>query len=262
MTIIDSRNASRDRTGQLPPSMIERMTLVLDAFDSRAARLSLEEVARRSRLPRSTVHRILHQMVRSQWIEHASFGYRLGRRALGLGGGDGGLGEIRAAAAPILHDLHLRTGLVAHLTALDGGDVIYLDKVGGQLAARVPSRVGGRVPAYSTAGGRSVLAWLDPEQVDGFYGWSPHDRADGGFAHCLALHNELNRIRRRSGLAFERDDTATGFACVGAAVRGPDGPVAGLSLCGEAGTAPLGRVAPLVTEAARQVSRTIYGEAG
>lgn len=85
----------------VPPSMVERMTLILDAFEGRSSRLTLEEVACRTRLPRSTVHRILDQLVKLNWVDHASFGYCLGRRALGLGGGDGGHGEVRASAAQI-----------------------------------------------------------------------------------------------------------------------------------------------------------------
>ncbi len=66
----------------VPPSMVERMTLILDAFEGRSSRLTLEEVACRTRLPRSTVHRILDQLVKLNWVDHASFGYCLGRRAL------------------------------------------------------------------------------------------------------------------------------------------------------------------------------------
>ncbi|MEO9221767.1 MAG: helix-turn-helix domain-containing protein, partial [Mycobacteriaceae bacterium] len=44
---------------ELPPSMVERMTLILDSFDRRSARLNLEDVASRTQLPRSTAHRIL-----------------------------------------------------------------------------------------------------------------------------------------------------------------------------------------------------------
>ena len=43
----------------LPPSMVERMTLILDSFESPSARLTLEQVARATHLPRSTAHRIL-----------------------------------------------------------------------------------------------------------------------------------------------------------------------------------------------------------
>ncbi|MFC9790957.1 IclR family transcriptional regulator [Rhodococcus sp. NPDC127528] len=261
MTVITEAPARSDKR-EVPPSMVERMTLILDAFDGRAARLTLEEVAGRSRLPRSTVHRILDSLVKLNWVEHAAFGYRLGRRALGIGG-DGGHAEVREAAAPLLHDLHMQTGMVVHLSVLDGNEAIYLDKVGGRLASSIPSRVGGRVPAQSTSAGKAMLAWLDPERVDALYDGARLNRCtERTITELGTLHLELNRIRQRRGLAFEREESARGVACVGVAVRGHEGPVAAVSLCGDARTAQLERVAPLVVDAAREIGRTLYPELG
>ncbi|MGA4690439.1 MAG: IclR family transcriptional regulator [Rhodococcus sp. (in: high G+C Gram-positive bacteria)] len=246
---------------ELPASMVERMTLILDAFDDLSSRLTLEEVACRTQLPRSTVHRILDQMVRLDWIDHASFGYCLGRRAKAMGEGDNGHIRVREAAAPLLHELHMTTGMVAHLSVLDGPDCVYLDKIGGQLAATLPSRVGGRVPAYSTAGGKALLAGLEPEQVDALYP-GPHlpRRTERTIADLSTLHLELNRIRRRHGLAFETGEATTGMSCVGAAIRSPASPVAAISLCGPTRPGHLERIAPLVAGAVRDISHTLYPE--
>ncbi|WP_222724063.1 IclR family transcriptional regulator [Streptomyces sp. OR43] len=239
--------------------MVERMTLIMDVFEGRAARLSLEEVARSTQLPRSTAHRILDQLVRLRWLEHTALGYGLGRRALGLGGGDGAHGRIREAAAARLHDLQIKTGLVVHLAVLDGAEVHYLDKVGGRFAAAVPSRVGGRAPAHSTALGKAMLAWLEPEDVEARAAESIGRLTHRTIADIGTLHQELNRIRRRHGLAFERGECFPDIACVAAAVRGPEGPVAAISLVGDAWS-PLEKVAPLVVDAARQVSHELFPE--
>lgn len=244
---------------ELPPSMVERVTLIMDVFEGRAARLSLEEVARSTHLPRSTAHRILDQLVRLRWLEHTGLGYGLGRRALGLGGGDGAHGRIREAAAARLHQLQIRTGLVVHLAVLDGAEVHYLDKVGGRFAATVPSRVGGRAPAHSTALGKAMLAWLEPEDVEARAAESIGRLTQRTIADLGTLHQELNRIRRRHGLAFERGECFPDISCVAAAIRGPEGPVAAISLVGDAWS-PLEKVAPLVVDAARQVSRELFPE--
>lgn len=263
MTVVDSGSTSplRSPRRDLPPSMVERMTLIIDAFDGPASRLTLEDVAGRTQLPRSTVHRILDQLVRLNWVDHDSLGYSLGRRAIGLGGGDGGRAQIREAAAPLLHDLHMQTGMVVHLSVLDGSESIYLDKIGGRIAAGLPSRVGGRAPAYATAGGRAMLAWIDPETIDAMY---PHrlNRSTGRTVTDLpTLHQELNRIRQASGLAFEHGESMLDVSWVGVAVRSTEGPVAAVSLCGDSRTSQLKRVAPLVVRAAREVSRILYPDA-
>ncbi len=237
------------------------MTLILDAFDGPKTRLTLEEVAGRTQLPRSTVHRILDQLVRLNWAEHASFGYGLGRRAIGLGGGDGGHAQIREATAPLLHELHMQTGMVVHLSVLDGSESVYLDKVGGRFASRLPSRVGGRAPAYSTAGGKAMLAWMDPEKVDSLYPHRLNQVTESTITDLPTLHQELNRIRQRNGLALEHGESVRDVSCVGVAVRSFDGPVAAISLCGDSRTSQLKRVAPLVVHAAREATRTLYPEA-
>lgn len=244
---------------ELPPSMVERMTLIMDAFTGRSTRLTLEDVARCTHLPRSTAHRILDQLVRLRWLEHTSFGYSLGPRALGFGGRDGSHGEIREAAAPLLHDLQIRTGLVVHLAVLDGAKVFYLDKVGGRFAASIPSRVGGRAPAHSTALGKAMLAWLEPEQVDARIGNAISRLTNRTIGEMSTLHQELNRIRQRHGLAFERGECFPDVACVAAAIRGHEGPAASISLVGDART-PLEKVAPLVIDAARQASLVLCPE--
>jgi DNA-binding IclR family transcriptional regulator len=242
---------------ELPLSMVERMTLIMDAFSGRSTRLTLEDVARSTHLPRSTAHRILDQLVRLDWLDHTSFGYSLGRRALRLGGRSGSHGEIREAAAPLLHNLQIKTGMVVHLAVLDGSDVFYLDKVGGRFALSVPSRVGGRAPAHSTALGKAILAWLEPEQVEALVGRSISRLTSRTIGDIGTLHQELNRIRQRRGLAFERGECFPNIACVAAAIRGHEGPVASISLVGDA-RMPLEKVAPLVVDAARQASLAFF----
>ena len=241
---------------QLPPSMVERMTLILDAFPQRASRLTLEEVARATHLPRSTAHRILDQLVRLQWLDHTSFGYSLGRRALQLGGGDDAT-ELRSAASPFLHALMLRTGLTVHLATLDGGQVCYLDKLGGRFATSVPSRVGGQAPAHSTALGKAMLAWLDPEDIEERVGAAMSRRTGSTIIDLNALHQEMHRIRTRRGLAFEQGECFEHIGCVAAAIHAPEGPIAAISLVGDADS-QLQRVGPLVLDAARQVSLTLF----
>ncbi|MFF3571622.1 IclR family transcriptional regulator [Nocardia jiangxiensis] len=262
MTLVDSCDAPSAVTGKqdLPPSMVERMTLILDAIDGPDSRLTLQEVARRTHLPRSTVHRILDQLVRLGWVDHLDLGYCLGRRARRLGGSDNRHGLIRAAAAPLLHELHMQTGLVVHLAVLERDESVYLDKMGGRLATTLPSRVGGRVPAHTTAGGKAMLAWIDPEQVDRLCGRHLVGSTDRTITELPLLHQDLNRIRQRHGIAYERGEAVSGIGCVGVAVRGPDGPVAAVSLCGDVRSVRLERIAPLVLTAARAVTDALYSE--
>lgn len=238
---------------QPPVSMIERMTLVLEAFPDWPTRLGLEDVARATQLPRSTAHRILDQLVRLNWLERSHAGYGLGRRALHLGGAADEITALRSAAAPLLHSLMLRTGLTVHLAILDEGSVLYLDKLGSHCATAVPSRVGGRAPAHCTALGKAMLAWLPPEEVDQRVGRAAPEKAGWTARDLDRLHVDLNRIRVRQGLAIERGECFEELSCVSAAIRAAAAPIAAISVTGDTSRRPE-RAAPLVLSAARQIS--------
>jgi DNA-binding IclR family transcriptional regulator len=114
------------------------------------------------------------------------------------------------------------------------------------------------MPAHTTALGKAMLAWVEPEQVDELVAGRLVRRTPHTVATLDALHAELHRIRGRGGLALERGENHPEIGCVAAAVRGPEGPLGAISLVGQPGTA-LERVAPLVVNAARTVSVELFG---
>lgn len=254
-----SSEATDSDRRDVPSSMVERMTLIMDTFDGRNSRRTLEDIVTLTRLPRSTAHRILDQLVRLHWLNHTSSGYALGKKALSLAGRDGGHSETRQAALPLLYQLQARTGLVAHLAVLEDAEVYYLDKISSPSAVSVPSRVGGRAPAHATALGKAVLAWLEPEAVDAMLRGRISRLTSRTIVEMGTLHQELHRIRNRRGLSFEREEYCPGIVCVAAAIWGQDEPLAAISLAGDIGTS-LEKFAPLVVSVAQQVSQALCSE--
>ncbi len=263
MSVLDAAETDRAvEPREVPPqSMVQRMTTIIEAFTSSSTRLSLEEVARATGLPRSTAHRIMNQLVALSWIRHTPSGYSLGARALGLGAGSAADIELREAAATDLHDLHLRTGLVVHLAVLDGADVRYLDKVGGRHATRVPTRVGDRRPAHCTGLGKAILATFPAEEVDGLYGGPLHRLTRSSIGSLGTLHRELTRVRSRQGAALDRGECHADLCCVAAPVLGPDGPLGAVSLVGDPAV-NVERLVPLVLGVARRISGRMGAPAG
>src|ERR1700689_1078261 len=148
-----------------PSAVIDRISLVLDAFDG-PGRLSLAQVVRRTGLPRSSAHRLLERLVQLRWLRRQGRDYELGMRLVELGSLAVHQDRLHRAAQPFLHELHRATGLVVHLAVLDGADVVYLEKIAGGLGAAIPTRVGGRQPAHCTAGGKALPAFSDPDKLD------------------------------------------------------------------------------------------------
>lgn len=239
-------------------SMLSRMSWILDTFADRSDRLRLDDIAIATGLPRSTCHRILEQLVWLNWLQHSRDGYALGRRALQLGGGIGGHEELRAVAVPLLQELHGKTGHLVQLGILDFAEVVYLDTLG--FGHRVPAapRVGGRAPAYAVAMGKAMLAWLSPEEADTLLEGGLRARTRATITDLTVMHVELRRIRGRHGIAFEHDEYVQGVSSVGAAVRGPEGVVAGIALSGLTSAGSLERYAPLVLDVSRRTSQRLF----
>ncbi|WP_328400006.1 MULTISPECIES: IclR family transcriptional regulator [unclassified Nocardia] len=251
------------RTNNQPPvSMIERMTLILDAFDGSTPVLTLLGLAERTGLPRSTVHRILDQMIRLRWLAHAPGGYRLGLRPFELGGLAADHNEIRDVVSPLLHDLAQRTGMVGHLGVLDGREVLYLDKAGGRSTAGIPTRLGGRMPAHSTGLGKALLATLEPSIVEASFRDRLPQLTPRTICDRAELHRELTRIRHRQGVAVDNEESVTGIACVAVPIRGRGAAVGALSLSGQIGAdrpaLDTARLARVLVEVSHEAARALF----
>ncbi|MEE4023410.1 IclR family transcriptional regulator [Gordonia sp. PKS22-38] len=261
MTTLLSDSSPATVQTSLPLSMVERMTLIMEAFDRPLSRLTLDEVTQHTGLPRSTAHRILDQLVRCGWLIHTKTHYSLGSRALTLGGRERAQHELRSAASDIAQALAFRTGTYVHIATLAGAEVFYLEMFGGRNGERVASPVGRRAPAHCTAVGKAVLAALTPEYVDTQYANSlANVRTMHSIRDVNRLHQELARVRGRNGLALERGECFPDLACVGAAIRGDDGPVGGISIVTRREN-PLEPLAPMVLRAAHTISGRLTGTA-
>ena len=230
------------------PSMVTRITAILETFDSSLQCRSLQDIASLTGLPRSTAYRILEQLVQAGWVQHDVSGYRLGWRANGLPSRANEESRLREAAAPYLYDLAVRTQLTVHLAVLDGPFARYLDKIGGE-ASHVPSRVGGMLPAHLTAVGQAMLAHVDPESLDIVL------RRLRLSVDPAAVHRDLAAVRMKGGLATTRNSPLAAVSCIGAPIFDREHSITGgLSLCDGGSGAPLDRYVPLLLERARRIS--------
>lgn len=214
---------------ETPTAVIDRISLVLDAFDG-PGRLTLAQIVRRTGLPRSSAHRMLERLVQLRWLRRSGRDYELGMRLVELGSLAVHQDRLVRAAGPLLGELHRATGLVVHLAVLDGPDVVYLDKVGDSPLTPMPTRVGSRQPAHCTAVGKAILAYRD--------GDAPVDlrarKTKYSIATSSQLAVELSRVRAH-GLAFEREESLLGFGCVAAPIGTPGEDqevIAAVSVCG------------------------------
>ncbi len=213
-----------------PSAVIDRVSLVLDAFDG-PGRLTLAQIVRRTGLPRSSAHRMLERLVQLRWLRRSGRDYELGMRLVELGSLAVHQDRVHRAAMPVLHELHRATGLVVHLAVLDISDVVYLEKVGDRMMAAIPTRVGGRNPAHCTAVGKAMLATGGEEMLDSLTSELLPRKTKYSISTPGQLRAELTKARAH-GVAFDREESLAGFGCVAAAIGNPGETVGALSVCG------------------------------
>lgn len=241
-------------------SVIGRSFAILDAFaNDIGVALSLSELARRTRMPKSSLHRLASQLVRVGALDRSGGRYRLGLKLFELGSVIPIHRRLREAALPFLMDLYEATHQVVHLGVRDGTDVLYLERIVGHQSGPCPTKVGGRKPLYCTGLGKALLAFSG-EQVQGeILRTRPRPFTPRTIVVPEVLEQELAMIRS-SGVAFDREETQVGLVCVGAPVLIDGKAVAALSIAGPAHGTNVDRLAGAVRTAAISVSRVIASD--
>lgn len=139
-----------------PMSTLDRLSLVVECFRD-TPRLTLADVAHRTGIPRSSVHRMLLKLVRMGWLRREGLRYEIGDKL-----GDFGVlslyrNKFDRVVAPLLEQLHEVTGCAVHFGVLEGNHVRYLHKVDSRIGPYLQTAVGSRIPARSSTIGKALL---------------------------------------------------------------------------------------------------------
>jgi len=235
---------------------LQRGLAVLDALLEAQAPLTLEEICRRTGLPKSTAFRVVVNLVQSHYLVETAAGYWLSLKMLHFGSLVESRLDIKQQAAPFLAQLRDQLNETVHLAALDSDwQVVYLDKLPAKHAVGLMiSRVGLTAPAHCTALGRAMAAFLPEDEVRAWLRSRPFRAyTKNTVTDPDALLGELQAIRLR-GYAVDNGEYEVGVRCVAAPIRSHGGEVvAALSVSGPEARLPMPLVGSVISV---QVVRT------
>lgn len=215
-----------------PRSVLSKVMVVLHSFASDDRTVPLAELARRTGLPKGTLHRVCGDLVTARLLERASDGYRLGSHLFELGMRASVERTLVDVATPFMEDLYELTHETVHLGVREASDVMYVAKLGGHRQAAAPSRVGGRLPLHCTAIGKVLLAHAPSDQVHSYLNGRLDRRTPRTVIAPGLLQRQLDQVRAL-GVAFEFEESAAGIVCVAAPVLDLDhGVLAAVSVAG------------------------------
>jgi DNA-binding IclR family transcriptional regulator len=181
--------------------------------------LGLTELAKALDLPKSTAHRLLRVLILEGFAEQSDRRYRLGSEFFEIShfARWSSYGDIRETAAPILENLCESVRETVHLAVLAGPDVLYLEKISAPGGSRVPSRVGGRMPATCTSLGKALIAFRSAEERDITLRGPLPRITPYSITNPQVLHEQFELARVR-GVAFEYEESRLGVSCVAAPI--------------------------------------------
>jgi IclR family acetate operon transcriptional repressor len=225
--------------------------------------LPLTEIARRTRLPFSTTHRLLETLRRRRFVtqsEHTGL-YRVDIRAFEVGAAFLAGSRLSDLARPVMAALVNNINETANLALRDDREAVYIHQVESRHMLRMFTHPGARTPLHCTGVGKALLAWLPDAQILSLLGPGPLRKfTERTVRDPRRLLVELRRVRA-SGYAIDREEREPGVRCVAAPIRDRDGRVvAALSVSAPAARLPRARVAeilPSVTAAAQAISRQL-----
>jgi IclR family acetate operon transcriptional repressor len=238
---------------------LQRGLRLLHLFSESPRGLTAKQVAALSRLPVSTVHRFLANLVTAGFLNRDGEGtHHLGIACFSIGQAAVGQLDIRRLSLPYLRELNQQTRETIHLTVRHGLSAVYVEKLDSPEPVRIHSRIGAAVPLHCTAVGKVMLAYMPPEEQDRIISEIDLKRqTPNSVGNVQELKTELYRVRK-NGYACDLEEHELHIRCVAAPIWDHTGSVqSSVSITAPTLRMPVTRLrqlAPLIQAAGLNIS--------
>ncbi|MCD8007252.1 MAG: IclR family transcriptional regulator [Oscillospiraceae bacterium] len=195
-------------------STVTNSLAVMDTL-SHYKSLSLAELQRQTGQGKSSLFRILCTLEKNGYIEKIDGPrYRLGYKFFYYGM----LVEMRqdlvTVARPLLQKLAYSTKMTIHMGTLNRDRVVTICKEESPYDIQVTARIGSNAPAYASAMGQAILAYLPEEKREALIkGYTYKKYSDHSILNADECRRMLDEVRE-CGYGTDVDDRFTGFGSV------------------------------------------------
>jgi len=252
--------ARTEATGQMLSYF--KMMAVLECFSRSDKALTVMQIAKRTDLPRTTVHRLVSSLKTLGLLEQDRDRerYRLGLKLFELGNTVLANMDVQREAAESIATLSNKTGLSVHLGVFDGHGIIMVSRHDSRGLNNVITLES--AAAHCSATGKAVLAHQSETVIkrivdEGLPAFTAHTITDGD-----ALRAELRETLAR-GYSIDDVEYEEWRRCVGAPIWNASGRVfAAISVTGDKArfdSKTIPEFAALVKQQARLISMRLGG---
>ena len=253
---IGSMNGDRETIAGLARSLA-----VIRAFSSGGPFCTLTEIANITGLSPAAARRCLHTLEALGYAGRDGRRFFLRPRVLDLSSAylDSVNGET--LAREYLQEVAAASGHSSSLAVLDGGEVLYLARVGARRIVRLEAGVGTRYPAYPTSMGRALLAGLAPHELADYLAHTRFERLTRRTVVERTMLGDLIRTVAEDGYSIVEDELAVGVTALAVPVYDAAGEVVAAINCsaqtGDVAERGMREYIPLVRDVANRISKAL-----
>lgn len=199
---------------------------ILKLFTPKTPQFSVTEIAILLELPKSTVHRLLKELVAEGFLtqDEKNLKYKLGFSILGLGGVVQSHKEIYQEAEPLLKELVARFQFPVHICVMEQRNVVYLMREMGKIPLKLVTKEGRRNDLHCTAEGLAILAFKSKKVIDSIITQPLAKKTPYTLTEFEPLKQEILKIHREQ-FAIAKDTFAVGFSSYAAPIQDYTGEV-------------------------------------
>lgn len=251
-----------NETNMSPVRSISRALDILQSFSIHHPTLTIDEITQATRIPKSTVYRILCTLRAQGFVEldEKDLHYKPGLKLMEFGFLLPIVLNVQKEAENLLIDLHQQTKQTVLMALNDGDQIAYTFKKEVSQGLKFTSSVGQHRPFTFGVLGPPMLAFLKDHEIERIIKKKPvsHNGPKPAF-NGEGMWERIEEIRR-VGLYIETDETTVGVTGIGAPILNQNGyPVAGFGVIGPTVhiEPQLEEIKPRVLEISNKVSSRI-----
>jgi DNA-binding IclR family transcriptional regulator len=244
---------------------VDRALSLLELLSHSQTGLTLSELSRRLRIPKSTAHYLIHTLATRGYIQHTSDSrhYSLGLRLSDIADSSRARSHLSSVVMPYLREAAQRLNLTAIATVLLGAEGVIIAKIGSPNDPGGGAWVGRHIDLHCTAQGKALIAQLPESRLlELFRGRDLAQFTSRTISSFSALKMHLAAVREQ-GFAVNNEEQVLGVRAVAAPVSDACGTVvAAVTVRGSVHDIPSYRIDQLGAEMIRiadDVTREIGG---
>tara|TARA_R110002096_G_scaffold24760_2_gene77909 strand:- start:6732 stop:7514 length:783 start_codon:yes stop_codon:yes gene_type:complete len=198
----------------------DRALDILEALSQEPAGLTLSELVRATELPQNSVYRIANALFARGYVHRRESDKRftLSNRFFDLGRPKVNEKSLVVCSYEGLQTLRDQTGETAQLMVRSGRHGVVLEQAAGLHPIQVMGAVGMRIPLYSCAPGKAILAHLPDNE---FESWLKEVNLKSFTPKTLDTHTKLTadlEETSKRGYAVDREEGLEGIHCIAAPI--------------------------------------------